>query len=303
MEKKNLTVVEQIEHLKNKGITFNTYSEEDAIEYLNNNQYFFKLTAYRKNYPKDVYNKYINLDFGYLVNIATIDMYIRYLFMQMCLDIEHFTKVKLIKAITESSDEDGYSIIRAYKSDSPDQYKQACINAQNGYCKDLFESKKNNLPIWAFVEFVSFSNLCYLYKFAGERINNKNMVVQYYILNEVRKLRNACAHNNCILNDLEKHPNLKYTISHRIKAELGKISGLSSNSVSNKLSNPKISQIVSLLYLYRNFVTSSKIKDKTSERLHELFSIRVYRDTDYLNYSILLQSFFEFINKIIDNWY
>lgn len=42
-----LTVEEQIEHLKSKGVTFGLYSEEDAAEYLAERTYFFKIAAGR----------------------------------------------------------------------------------------------------------------------------------------------------------------------------------------------------------------------------------------------------------------
>ena len=51
-EKKKFSVDEQLSHLRQKGITFTYCSEEAARDYLQNNTYFFKIRAYRKNYPK-----------------------------------------------------------------------------------------------------------------------------------------------------------------------------------------------------------------------------------------------------------
>ena len=51
--KKKLKSAEQlIEHMKSKGIKFNIVSEKEAIDYLENNNNYFKLAAFRKNYPK-----------------------------------------------------------------------------------------------------------------------------------------------------------------------------------------------------------------------------------------------------------
>ena len=41
-----LSVDEQIEHMKQKGITFNYISEEDAKVFLSQNNYYMKLAAY-----------------------------------------------------------------------------------------------------------------------------------------------------------------------------------------------------------------------------------------------------------------
>lgn len=48
IKKPKLSLDEQIEHLKDKGILFNIMDESDAKKYLEQNNNYFKLTAYRK---------------------------------------------------------------------------------------------------------------------------------------------------------------------------------------------------------------------------------------------------------------
>ena len=91
---------ELVEILKGKGVTFShSMDERAAINYLKKNNNYYKLTAYRKNFPKDENGRYINLDFAYLVDLAIIDMLFRRLILGMALDIEHFEKVKLLNAL------------------------------------------------------------------------------------------------------------------------------------------------------------------------------------------------------------
>ena len=82
---------------KEKGITFNYVSEENAIEFLKRKNNYYRLAAYRKNYDKRLNGEnkgtYINLDFAYLVDLSIIDMHLRNMIIQMCLDIEHDLKV------------------------------------------------------------------------------------------------------------------------------------------------------------------------------------------------------------------
>ncbi|WP_304153654.1 hypothetical protein [Megamonas hypermegale] len=52
MSKKLLTSDELIEHMKQKGITFNIVDEKKAKNFLEEHNYYFKLASYRKNYNK-----------------------------------------------------------------------------------------------------------------------------------------------------------------------------------------------------------------------------------------------------------
>lgn len=95
-----LSVDELVIHMKEKGITFNEITEDEAKEFLTKNNYYMKLASYRANYVKcdtgKRTGKYCKLDFAYLKELSTIDMYLRYKIMDICLDIEHAIKVKLL---------------------------------------------------------------------------------------------------------------------------------------------------------------------------------------------------------------
>lgn len=114
--KRLLSVDELIQHMKSKGIKFHEVSEADAKEFLLKNNYYMKLASYRANYEKNDVGKrigeYKNLDFGYLQELSTIDMHLRYIVIEMCLDIEHAIKVKLISEVTNNTNEDGYEIVK-----------------------------------------------------------------------------------------------------------------------------------------------------------------------------------------------
>ena len=101
MRKPMLSVTGLIEHMQSKNITFNIMTLDGAKEYLEKNNNYFKLTSYRKNYSKFTSGKYEgqyeNLDFAFLIELARIDVLLRKTILGMCLDIEHFLKVKLIK--------------------------------------------------------------------------------------------------------------------------------------------------------------------------------------------------------------
>ena len=111
-----LTPKEQIKHCEQKGIQFNKISKSKAIMYLEDNNNYFKLRSFRKNYVKDPnLGKYTNLDFADLVDLAIIDNRLRRILLEMSLSIEHFSKVHLLKVLQETG-EDGYAIIQDYVS-------------------------------------------------------------------------------------------------------------------------------------------------------------------------------------------
>ncbi|MCD7766913.1 MAG: Abi family protein [Lachnospiraceae bacterium] len=99
MNRPKLSIDEQIADMQQKGITFQYANVEEARNFLKNNNYYFKLKSYERNYDKysstEKKGQYINLDFAYLKELSTLDMYIRKMILSMALDIEHALKVNV----------------------------------------------------------------------------------------------------------------------------------------------------------------------------------------------------------------
>lgn len=72
--------------------------------------------------------------------------------------------------------------------------------------------------------------------------------------------------------------------------KLARIKSVSKNVRKKKMSNARIQQIVTLLYVYEKIVTSTGVHDKAVERLRK-FEERMIRND------------FEFLNLVIENWY
>ena len=68
MNRKKLTIAEQISDMHQKGITFHYTEEQDVSRFLKYNNYYFKLKSYAKNYPINPKNgKYVNLELRFHV--------------------------------------------------------------------------------------------------------------------------------------------------------------------------------------------------------------------------------------------
>ena len=104
--KPKLTVEEQIEHLKSKGVTFELCDEGEASRILSEQDHYFRLAAYRVLFPKRVGGKhdgeYAELDFGQLVDLAGIDQELRRFLLPLTLDVENAAKTKLVEKITDN---------------------------------------------------------------------------------------------------------------------------------------------------------------------------------------------------------
>lgn len=299
-----LTIAGQIEHMKKRGIAFEIVNEDSAIRYLAENNNYFKLRAYRKNYDKNGEGKYVGLDFAYLRDIAIIDMRLRYTLLKMCLDIEHSARVKVIKAIVDAPAEDGYSVVSDFKEAYESQYEETLGRASKSiYCDDLQKKYSDKMPIWALVEMMQFSTLCVFYKFVALRLGNKEMQRDFYLFQEIRQLRNACAHSNCILNDLKSVHPAAHKPDPRMTKELSEIKEITRDVRQRKMSNDRIRQITTLLYCYKHFVESKGLLKYHTKELREVFFRRFDEHSDYYKSSEPVLTTFAFFKKVVDNWY
>ena len=307
--KPRLSLDGQIEHLKEKGVLFNIMDEEAAKDYLTQHNNYFKLTAYRKNYGKhpdgENKGKYINLEFAYLVDLAVIDMQLRYCLVHMALDIEHHTKLQLLRKMEEFN-EDGYQIVQDYLDSLDEKQKKICDselsrNKGNIYCGDIVDKYDGAYPIWAFVEIIPFGRLVAFYGFCAGRFEDADMKDNFFRLLTCKEIRNASAHSNCILNDL-KAKTATHNTNDAITKELMTIPKMSSNFRKNRMSNARIQQVVTLFYMHKTMVESDGIKKSESEELQKIMK-RVDKHYDYYKTNQMVKVTLDFLRMVVDTWF
>lgn len=200
-----LTVEQQIAHMKSKGIAFKLVSEEEAAAHLREKCQFFRIYAYRKLFPKRIggprEGEYVKLDFGHLKALSNLDRQLRDVLLAMTLDIEHFSKVRLLAA-AEIQGEDGYAIMRAYR-ESASENQRSYIDSEldrrehDPYVGAIIRKYRHDMPMWVFCESMPLGAFSSLVKFCAERWTDEELDDIHYLLKYVRSTRNATAHGAC----------------------------------------------------------------------------------------------------------
>ncbi len=298
---------ELIAHMKNKGIAFSIIKEDEAKTFLENNNYYMKLASYRFNYEKypeghKRAGKYKNLEFAYLKELSTIDMRLRYLIFEMCLDIEHVLKVKLLGHAENNAEEDGYNIIRCFLNANGGQNERILrkikSHTASEYCKNLIDKYHSYYPLWVFVELISFGDLTYLCDYYNEMYHYE--IINNKFLNTVRDMRNASAHSNCMINRLFDELSSD-KIDARIIQYVKNIKDIGKGARTKNLKYRVVYDFVTLLYVYDNLIDTGKMKNKRIEELKDLFENRMPRNEIYFKSHTKLLGIYRFTKKVVDN--
>lgn len=126
---------------------------------------------------------------------------------------------------------------------------------KSAYIGSLIRSRpERDFPVWEFVEVISFGRFVHFFRFCANRFGGKKMTGYFYMLQSVKALKNACAHNSCILNDL-KGGTAQRAVSYDVARALSKI-GIGDEVRKTKLSNERLGQIATTLYLHQLICSS-----------------------------------------------
>ena len=305
--KPKLTVEEQIEHLKSKGVTFDLCGEEKAARILSEQDHYFRLAAYRVLFPKRVggahNGKYAGLDFGYLVDLAGIDQELRGFLLPLTLDVENAAKTKLIKRITEDPGEDGYSVFADYlahlnHADRKRRKGEIARLENDAYLGPLVTRYPiEEMPSWVFLELSSFGAFTSFYLFCADRWKDPSMKKEHYLLRCSNSLRNAVAHSSAIINGFSANaPESPIRTPSEVASALEAV-GINKRSRRSKMRNIRIQQIVVLAFSYSHFAHSPN-RENAASRL-SLLESRVAEHGCWYEKNTLLTSSFAFLSRAL----
>lgn len=305
-----------------KGVHFNLMTEIDAENYLSIKNNYLRTASYRKNYDKhqtgELEGKYINLDFAYLTELSTLDMSLRSHILPMCIDIEHAMKVKVVSAIEVNPHEDGYTIVDEFLDEYPhirnsieekadsiftgeliDKYFNLCFVFNNKDPKKVTYRtyiESCDCPVWVLVEIIGFNSLIKFIQFYNRKYPN-SIAIDCNILNPIRSLRNACAHNNCLLNNMRP---CSTQPSPAISNFVASIPTVAKEERRKKLKCRPLFEFTCLMYLYNAVVTDS-VRERRMNELKKFIDDRLFKHSDYFTNNQTISTSLEYIKKLVDN--
>lgn len=239
-------------------------------------------------------------------------MHLRFLVIKMCLDIEHSLKVSLLSDITANESEDGYSIVKDFLDQNEYILKDIFYKSHSTYVGDLIckffkfqvsndEVKKTNIesveincPVWAFMEIITFGDFTKFYSTYYEQYPKKENYIG--VLNSVKSLRNACAHNNCLIHDLRKGGTKP---TQKISKFISSIPTITKSERKSALSARAVYELTALVYLYSN-VVFEPVKEHRLFELNDLVNGRMIRHADYFENQDIIKSSYGFFKKVVD---
>ena len=314
-----LNTNELILKLINKNIKFNKISKNNAKKYLININNYYNITSYKSNFEKylngNLKNKYLDLDFAYLVDLSEIDRELKQVLYKMVISIEHFLKMRILYFVENLKNEDGYRVVNLYlnKDYSDNKYPKKLHNeiykkVGSIYYNKIFskydidrDKKLENIPIYEFLEIITFGELVNFYEFLTNEYNLINEYNDVIIYREIVKLRNAVMHNSNILSELDVKDNYHHSDFKVIYFLIN--SNIDKRSRMKKLKNSRIKQITYTLYMFNKTVKDKKIRKDVIKHLNNLMYKRIILHKDYYNNNELLKSIYFYFEKIIKTYY
>lgn len=306
--KLKLKLKEQVEYMRDKkGIQFNIVSEQEAYEFLRTSTYYFKLKAFAKNYEKysnpntEQYGKYINLEFAYLKELSILDARFRNIVLKMSLDVEHFLKVQLVSDLSENPDDDGYKLLTRYLNKvKPDLLDSIKSKSKNSYSNNIIKKYEDGFAIWNIIEVISFGDFIDFYDYYYSYYPTKDSQNVKGKLLPIKLLRNAAAHNNCLINCLGKPYAREIEPNKNVMSKIAKIKRMPKKTREAKMKNPPVHDFIVLIDVYCNIIKSEKTLFMGFEALNEFLKVRCLKHKDYFIKNDIIKTNYEFLVKVVD---
>lgn len=263
-----ISVDSYIEELERFGISFTNTSTEEAKEFLTTNTYYEKLRSYLGRTPQE--GEFVGLDFKDLVELSKIDFSLSRQVLTLALSIEHALKIRIYRLIELENTADLAVCLAQMPKNSNGQEFQSQTLQISSYSRNYLvshpESEVAVCALWELLETFTFWELIKLFETIQDLTNPEEKLPIHH-LQQIRKLRNAASHGNCLLartkvtRDEEKRgKEISGRNLHRSISSPSRDKSTQASSAKNKqreLSLLFLQDFRVLLDIHRSIVTSS----------------------------------------------
>lgn len=186
-------------------------------------------------------------------------MHFREIVFKITVDIEHLLKVHILSNSQRNNDDDGYQIVEDFLLKNPDIHEKLKKYSTNSYNAALIQKYQSCFPLWVFVEIIPFGDLIKFYNFYISKYPATNNMSKY--LWSALILRNAAAHNSCVLNRLSEkfdESKINNSLMNTLKRNYR---SLNPSKIKKYLLNPVIQDFIGTLILLKKLDKSKSLTE------------------------------------------
>lgn len=296
-----LTVPQIIEDLKNTGVTFNFMDEQSAMHFLKEHNFYYRLKQYEADFDnRSKKGKIIGLDFAHLVELSTIDMYFRKILLKMTIDLEHYLKVKLVNDCQSNSADDGFYAAEAFLAKNPSIKLEVVSQLSVRRYGDMtLPEKIEDMPVWTLVELLGFHDFISFYIFYYDYFHLTSENVRH--LDSVRRIRNAAAHNDCMLSSLKSVQNFKFDTDICFDLVASKLP-ISPTLITSCMKVPVLNDFAVMLFVYNSTISAELIKQNTFKEILDFFDGRMIKNKNYFSDNMLVKNAYNFSKAVLSTY-
>ena len=242
------------------------------------------------------------MDFAYLQELAIIDMHLRHFLLKTTTDIEHIIKVHFMSDFL-NSESDGYEVVEQFMSEYPDIKNKILQKKNSSYCNDLINKLEHEgYALWNIIELLSFGDFINLYQFFYRQYPNALSGINYiYPMRNIKNLRNASAHNNCLLDQINKELDRGIRQNKKIVTYVTHIPDMSKSTRISCMKKAAVYDFVTLIYVIDTAIEPGGIRNHIISDLKHLVNERMPRHKEYFIKNNSLVMVYEFLKQIVDN--
>ncbi|MBE6949399.1 MAG: Abi family protein [Ruminococcaceae bacterium] len=296
-----------IDEMKLQNIKFHYISENDAVQIMKTEYSASKLMAYAPLFDKyratEKQGQYIDLDFAYLYDLASLDSQLRKLVICMCLDIEQMLKTRLI---ADASCIDSKGVVKEFVQENTIFFNTVYSpeNMDHVFKRMTRDTTIEELSVSDFLEVIQFGTIqrfvrFFYDQFAPDLYGKAYAPFERY-LDSVRRIRNSSAHNNGLISELlnRQYKEEAFEKNTLVLSFLGK-NGVRHRTLDTNMSKQAVHDLCCLIHMYVHFLPKELAKN-TLEELRKFLQVTCRNNSAYYIKNPALISAHSYLSNVTD---